>query len=122
MSEHSEQCAVIEWAQALESQQPLLRWLFAIPNGTRTSPGVAAKMRREGVKKGVPDLCLPVANHGYHGLFIEMKARDRSGKKNHTSAEQKEWLAGLQSLGHVTRVCFTADEAMDLICEYLEGL
>ena len=26
-----------------------------------------------GVKKGVPDLCLPVARGRYHGLYIELK-------------------------------------------------
>lgn len=34
----------------------------------------AVALKRQGVKAGVPDICLPVARNGYHGLHIELKA------------------------------------------------
>lgn len=48
------------------------------------------RLRAEGLKSGVPDLCLPSAHGQYHGLYIEMK-RTQGSK---TTPEQKEWLAG----------------------------
>ena len=47
----------------------------------------AANLKKEGVKRGVPDICLPVSRGKYHGLYIEMKAG-----KNKPSKEQKEWI------------------------------
>src|SRR5690348_18167176 len=46
-----------------------LRLLYAVPNGGDRNKIVAAKMKREGVKPGVPDYCLPGARSGFHGLY-----------------------------------------------------
>ncbi len=73
MSEHDEQCALFQWIHSREAKYPELKNAFAIPNGTRTTPHVAAKMKAEGVLKGVSDIFLPVAAGGKHGMFIEMK-------------------------------------------------
>ena len=35
------------------------------------------RLRAEGLKSGVPDLCLPSAHGEYHGLYIEMKRTKR---------------------------------------------
>lgn len=43
----------------------------------KTSEGghVQGKILKEmGVRRGVPDLTLAYANHGYHGLFLELKS------------------------------------------------
>ena len=73
MSEHDEQAALFEWATWHTSQCPELGLLFAIPNGGHRHPVVAARLKAEGVRAGVPDICLPVARKGYHGLFVELK-------------------------------------------------
>jgi len=54
----------------------------------------------EGVKRGVPDVFLPVARGGYHGLWIEMKYG-----KNKTTSNQKWWLNELKDQGYKTAVC-----------------
>lgn len=56
-------------------------------------------MRSEGLKSGVPDLCLPVARSGYHGLYIELKAG-----KNKPTDNQLAWLEVLEAQGYKTAV------------------
>ena len=78
-SESDEQIALFDWARVMTSQIPELRLLFHIPNGGYRNKITAARMAREGVKAGVPDLFLPVSRYGKHGLFIEMK-RKKGGR------------------------------------------
>ncbi|MHC1792149.1 VRR-NUC domain-containing protein [Solidesulfovibrio sp.] len=115
-SEHDEQCIVIARAEVLAPSVPELRLLFAIPNGGHRHKAVAGKLQAEGVRKGVPDLCLPVSRGGFHGLYVELKAQ-RDGR---VSDEQKEWIAALQAQGYRAEVCVGADAAWRVICEYLE--
>lgn len=118
VSEHAEQCAVIEWAQLMVNtgQWPQLEWLHAIPNGGHRNKVTAGKMKAEGVKSGVPDLHLPVPVPPYAGCYIEMKF-----DKNKPTDNQKKWIAGLRCLGHRVEVCFSAGEAMEVLISYLQG-
>ncbi len=55
-------------------------------------------MKRQGVKRGVPDVCLPLARGGYCGWWGELK---RYGDApSDLSTEQKEWLALLSEQGY----------------------
>ena len=113
MSEHQEQVAVIQW---FDTQYSELRGrLFAVPNGARTSIGTAVKLKKEGLRKGVPDLFLIYKTLKYNGLAIEMK--DLNGK---VSIEQTDWLSYLASQGFRTAVCFCFDEAREIIKDYLQ--
>lgn len=116
-SEHTEQANVIMWAQAHAVRDPRLTLLFAIPNGGARSKRTAALLKREGVKRGVPDLFLPVPSGGRHGLFIEMKK-----KGGRLTTQQKQWLGELNELGYSAVVCYSADEAIETIQEYLDGI
>ena len=116
MSEAQEQAALIQWARLQSGRYPPLRFLHHIPNGGSRHPAEAANLKRQGVKPGVPDLCLPFPVGGKHGLYIEMKW----GKNRPTSA-QREWLEGLAALGYATAVCYSAEEAIDVIKRYLRG-
>jgi len=115
LSEHEEQALLIARVGLLAEEAPDLRWLFAIPNGGARSKATAGKLKAEGVRPGVPDLMLPVARGGYHGLYIEMKAVG-----GRTSDEQKAWIAGLRENGYRVEVCVGADAAWRVLCEYLE--
>lgn len=114
-SEHAEQAALIRMAAAYEARHPALCLLFAIPNGGARHPAVAGKLKAEGVRRGVPDLCLPVPHGGYAGLWIEMKYG-----KNTTSPEQDEWIAALRRAGHHVEVCRSAEAALAVLLDYLE--
>ena len=114
-TEEEEQAAVIEWAVWMEKQLPELHLLFHIPNGAERHPAGAAKLKKAGVKPGVPDLFLPVARGGFHGLWIEMKRR----KGGRVSDEQKQWLADLEGEMYRCFVAHGAKEACDEIYRYL---
>lgn len=49
------------------------------PNGGRRNKAEAAKLKAMGVRKGIPDLFLPIPRQGYHGLYIETK-KIKNGK------------------------------------------
>lgn len=53
-----------------------------------------------GVKKGVPDLSLPVPRGQYHGLYIEMK-----NEAGQAGKEQKWWGERLTEQGYRWEVC-----------------
>ena len=108
-TEHQEQCAVIRWCDANAIV------CFAIPNGSHKSMASAAKFRREGLRKGIPDLMVPVARGGFHGLFIEMKRT----KGSVTSAEQLAWFSVLRREGYAAYACKGAADAIRIIELYL---
>ena len=113
MTEHLEQCAVIEWCELQRMVYPHVDRIFAIPNGGHRHKAVAAKMKREGVKAGVPDLFLPFPCGGYRGLFIEMKYG-----KNKPTDSQKDWIDFLARQGYCTAVCWGAGDAIETIQDY----
>ena len=97
--EHLEQRSLIKWCQYMEPIYTELKWIFAIPNGGKRNIKTAMKLKAEGVKPGVSDLCLPVSRGEYHGLFIEMKYG--KGKLTPSQIEFKEYLTS-------QRYCFYA--------------
>jgi hypothetical protein len=50
-----------------------------VPNDGLRPTVTAARLTTEGVRRGVPDICLPVARGGYHGVYIELKRRKAAG-------------------------------------------
>ncbi len=93
---------------------PELDLMFAVPNGGHRHVLTAVKLKAEGVKSGVPDICLPVARKGYGSLFVEMK---KEGGRLRDS--QKKWLEELPKHGCKVAVCYSTDEAISVIKEYL---
>ena len=114
-TESEEQQAVMKWAAAASGRWPELRLLYHVPNEGQRSMATGGRLRAEGLKSGVPDLCLPSAHGQYHGLYIEMK-RTQGSK---TTPEQKEWLAALEAEGYQTALCRGADAAIEIITDYL---
>lgn len=124
--EHIEQRQLIAWADAQAGAIPELELLFAIPNGGARHKAVAGKLRAEGVRAGVPDLFLPVARGGYHGLFIEMKSperqrRDGRPKSGTFTDAQTRWHARLRAQGYGVWVCYGFEDAQHTIQNYLRG-
>lgn len=115
-SEHAEQAALIETIAWHANQRPALALLYAIPNGGDRHPAVAARLKAEGVRAGVPDLCLPVARGGYHGLYIELKIPG-----GRASPAQRAWIAALNAEGYMAAVCWGCDDAERLILAYEAG-
>ena len=116
-TESEEQQALFQWAQYQRGAYPEIDLLYHIPNGGRRSKAEAGRFKAEGVKSGVPDVCLPVARGGFYGLYIEMKRQ----KGSSTSEAQKEWIAGLRAQGYFAVVCKGWSEAAEVITNYLKG-
>lgn len=125
----------------------VLHLMHAVPNGG--SRGDSAKSRAirgmqlkaEGVKPGVPDIFLPVprwnATVSYVtfgktapfmevicGLYIEMKKPSQKPKRKGAggvSDEQAEYMENLLHRGYACKVCYSWQEAANIITEYLRG-
>ena len=112
MIQHEElqQRYLFQWA----AFYPQLRWLHAIPNGGKRNKIVAAKLKAGGVKSGVLDVFLPLARHGFHGLYIEMKHG-----KNKLTDNQQAFAAHIEAEGYKYAVCYHWSEAQKIICDYV---
>ena len=115
--EEIEQEHVFLWASMEERAYPELAMLYAIPNGGKRAIKTAVALKKQGVKRGVPDMCLPVARGGYHGLYVELK-RQKGGT---VSDEQREWIAALNTQGYKAIICHGAEEAIEQIRGYLDN-
>lgn len=113
-SEELEQETLFMWTRSNESKYPELKLLLHIPNGGQRPLSEAKRFKAQGVKAGVPDLLLPVACNGYHGLFIEMKSM--SGR---ASKDQLYWIDELNKEGYLAVICYGWTEAANKIMEYL---
>lgn len=112
--EHREQATLFQWAETVTVEYPMLRWLHAVPNGGHRHKAVAAALTAEGLKPGVPDVCLPYPSRGYHGLYLEMKA-----KGGRVRPDQQPWLNYLESVGYKVNVGWSWIEGAQCILEYL---
>ena len=105
---------LFRWITYQLDEYPELALLYHIPNGGKRDAKTATILKRQGVKAGVPDLHLPVARGGYHGLYIELKVGD-----NTTTKKQKDWIRELNKQGYLAVVCYGWDEAAKQLLDYL---
>lgn len=102
------QAAVCRYLDILERQGHLL--YFAVPNGGKRNLLEAVRMKRLGIRPGIPDLVLiPKAGPW---CFIELKS-----PKGVQSEAQREWAAKLERFNCVTRVCRSLDEVRQFLFE-----
>lgn len=114
-TEDQEQITVMSWAHRVKFKDGRLSdYLFHIPNGGSRNIIEATKLKKMGVKAGVPDLQLIVPNGQVHGLWIELKAQ-----KGKLQPSQKIMIQRLEAQGYMCKVCFGADEAISEIKKYL---
>jgi hypothetical protein len=112
--ECAHQIALIKWVRTVKDIYPVLKLLYAVPNGGKRNLRVARKLKAEGVLVGVADLCLPAARRGYHGLYLKMKSEEGVATK-----EQKEFLRGVSWEGYCAVIAHGADEAKATIEWYI---
>ena len=113
--EASEQETIFRWAELNKGKYPELELMFHIPNGGSRNKLEAANLKRQGVKAGVPDICLPVPKGKYHGLYIELKHG-----KNKLSVIQAEWLRWLNDEGYLALCIQGWQDAVKAIEDYLK--
>lgn len=114
-SEHEMQCAVIAKCMELTQTNPLYELIYAIPNGGYRGKSQGGKLKAEGVKAGLPDLHLPLARHGRHSLYLELKFGD-----NKPTEAQQWWIRRLRVEGHCVEVIWDSpDEVMATLDWYI---
>lgn len=118
------QTALMQWARVVRLPDApdvlpgsrVADYLYHIPNGGHRNAIVAAKLKAQGVKAGVSDLHLPLARHGFHGLWIELKAEGGRLQKS-----QAEWLDRMDKAGYLATVCVGWEAAARTIENYVGG-
>ena len=113
--ESQEQRWLFRWANDMAALVPELELMYHIPNEGKRSRATGRRMRQEGLRRGVPDICLPVARNGFHALYIELKRT----KGSRVSDDQKGWIEALEAQGNKAVVCCGWNAAADVIEEYL---
>ena len=116
MTEDQHQAALIQWSQqaSIRRKYPDLKLMYHIPNERKCTPQQGARLKRIGVKSGVPDLDLPVPRGNYHGMRIEMKTEN-----GRTSENQKWWIDELTKQGYYCVVCRGWEDAARQIEAYM---
>lgn len=123
-TEHQECVALNHWRLAHLRQLPELRNLILIPNGEERKSEInkkgrrysmgAQRLRDEGLEPGSSDYFLAVPRGGFHGFWIEMKAKD--GEKQPTQVEFGDRMI---SLGYQFAFLYGWEAASKAIVEYL---
>ena len=114
-TESEEQQTLFRYCSVETMNYPELSMLTHIPNEGKRTISAGARLKREGLKKGYPDIILDVPNNNFHGLRIELKRRKGSKKTN----EQKEWIKKLCDMGYAASFCYGWEEAWNFIHAYL---
>lgn len=83
------------------------------PNGGRRDAREGSRFKKMGVLSGFPDIIIPVARKGYHGLFIELKA-----EKNRLTQSQILVISKIISEGYKCEVCYSVEQFRKVVNDY----
>ena len=120
--EEHEQELIFRWAwkqKGWEGVCPIhppafLHLMYAVPNGGKRSKAEASRMARQGTRRGVSDMVLPVAKDGFHALYLELKRL----KGSKTSEEQLQWRDDMLAQGNQALIIKGHVEAIKAILFY----
>lgn len=116
-----QQALLCALARDIRPTYPLIDLIYHIPNGgkrggnQRDAQIEGARMKALGVKRGVPDLHLPIPMQGYGSLYIEMK----KPKDGALSTYQKERIAMLTQTLNFVAVIDDWEVGLQLVKDYL---
>ena len=105
----SEEKEQMKLAAYLDGQKFL--WCH-VPNGGHRRKIVAASLKRQGVKSGVPDVLI------FAPIQAAIELKRKSGGS--VSANQRKWLSALNDAGWETCIARGADSAIDWLVEKIE--
>jgi hypothetical protein len=88
--------------------------VYAVPNGSNRNVVTATILKKEGVKSGVSDLILPLANLHYNSLWIEVKK-----PKGRQSKNQLQWEIYCNKFGIKYVICYSTQEIIDTVISYM---
>jgi hypothetical protein len=111
------QMCFFDWLRKIASpQNPDFKFLHHVPNGGERTAREGAKMKRLGVKRGVPDCFWPYTGpEGEAGLYIEFKAL--GGHRTKFQENFQEFCVGQN---YVYKLAYTPIEAINFVAEYYD--
>lgn len=98
------------------SQYPDADKWFHPPNGGSRDAATGAKLKRMGVRKGIPDVLFLQPRGEYNFFVADMKWGD-----NVLTPEQKAWFSMFSRAGALCVVAYSAGEMFDLFIGYLNS-
>jgi hypothetical protein len=113
--EEWEQEQVFKWVYANQIRVQELELCNASLNGVKVGPKTRNKLKGQGLRKGWPDIDLPVKRFPFSGLRIELK-RVSGGR---VSEEQKRIHRLLEQQGCKVVVCKGWRTAVTCMADYL---
>ena len=116
-TESEEQQLLFDFCMRVRYKYPELDMLVHTPNEGKRNVYNGARLKREGLRKGFPDISLYCPVGRYHGLMIEMKRK----KGSTITKEQKEWIEKLNAQGYAAVFAYGCEQAWDVIEKYLTG-
>ena len=109
--ERIEQIKVVNWVKQCTD----MLIVYIANEGKRTVIG-GAIMKKMGLCPGACDLFLPRASRGYHGLWLEMKAR--SGK---LTPKQIQFMCDIIDEGYYAVAVWNAEAAIEIIKTFYDS-
>ena len=113
VSEETEQIHLMVWCRYMESKFPELETIYHIVNEGKRTAVTGGKLKEMGLRKGMPDVHLPVSRCAFSSLYIEMK---KVGGK--PTAEQVDRLEMLERYGNAVAICEGAEAAENVLTAY----
>ena len=116
-TESAEQQALFRYCAVEMGRYPELDMLVHTPNEGARTRATGGRLKKEGLRKGFPDITLYLPSCNYHGLMIELKRRRGSRK----TQEQKDWVFNLNKYGYAAAFCYGWEDAWKFIKAYLDA-
>jgi len=108
-----------------QSQMACVRWfslqypnilLHHSPNGGSRHLLEGAKFKKMGTVAGFSDIFIMKPARGFHGLFVELKV-----KPNKLTDKQEEFLQKAKAERYATAVCYSFEEFVKVVTQYLKN-
>lgn len=103
-------------------QQAIVKYLdmrkvfhFAVPNGGKRNKVTASIMKAEGVKAGIPDICIIYDGQAY---FLEVKKPKTTTPKGRLSEIQKERIEQIKEAGGEVAVVYSVADVIEQCIEW----
>lgn len=115
-SEDQAQRNVFDWARWQKGKYPQLKAMYHAANEGKRSVRAGAELKRQGMKPGVSDICLPYASGKYNNLYVELKVGN-----NKASDNQLKFIDTINGIGGKAVIAYGSEAAISVITAYLEG-
>lgn len=114
ISEDSIHKTLIEWIKLHPQLRAFSKFIMHFPNEGQRTHSFGNLMKSFGMRAGVSDLFIALPRGQYHGAWIELKSR-----KGRLSELQIEFLNDMDSQNYYATVCYSLEEAMMVITNYI---